>query len=260
MRYVDIIKLRPQTRHQNNTIMSIQPAVKDKLEEAHISNSMPGWIIIDNAKLLPALPGSEAVFGDSVSAALKKLMKSFYDYGRKNFTWTQSAPSSAANGGMMKGAAKNAACGTFNYNFKWLAENALGITGFSEGVYKGQFITEPGSVCIDSKWVGNVCTKPGGYSDTKAFKFSGHWWVKHGGINYDVCYNRTFGSVNDIIWTKLVPASSEVLKKTGFTKDEVWKLDKPLPAGNHLVMVTRQGYGGFVNWQIFPEDKIPTKK
>lgn len=220
---------------------------------------MPGWIIVDNAKLLPALPGAEAVFGDSVPTALKKLMKSFFDYGRKNFTWTYNASGSAGNGGLMKGAAKAAACGTFNYNFKWLAEKALGITGFSDGKYTGQFITDPGSVCIDSKWVGNVCTKTGGYSDTKSFKFSGHWWVMHGGVNYDVCYNRTFGSVNDIIWTKLLPASPEVLKKTGRIAAEVLKLDKPLPAGNHLVMVKLQGYGQFPNWQIFPEDKIPKK-
>ncbi|MBP8241721.1 MAG: hypothetical protein KAX36_05070 [Thermoflexales bacterium] len=259
MRYVDIIKLRPQTRHQNNTIMSIQPAVKDKLEEAHISNSMPGWIIIDNAKLLPALPGAKTVFGDSVSAALKKLMNSFYAYGRKNFTWTTSSSSSANNGGMMKGATKAGACGAFNANFRWLAETVLSITGFSQGKFIGQFITQPGSVCIDSKWVGNVCTAPGGFSTTKSYKFKDHYWAVHGGTNYDVCYNHTFGNVSSIIWSKLEPASSEVLKKTGRASNEIYQLEKALPAGNHLVMVKENAYGSWPNWQIFPEDKIPKK-
>jgi hypothetical protein len=140
---------------------------------------------LEDARLLPPTPGSGALFGDAVPQALRKVMKSFYDYGRANWTWAQNAGPAAANGGLVKGAINAVACGSFNHNFKWLAENGLGINGITSRQYTGQFLTMPGGMGIDSKWVGNVRTSTEGFPQLKCFKFSGHYWVVHGGINYN---------------------------------------------------------------------------
>ena len=160
---------------------------------------------------------------------------------------------------MMKGATNAGACGSFNANFRWLAETVLGITGFSQGQFIGQFITQPSSVCIDAKWVGNVCTTPGGYATTKSYKFKDHYWAVQGGTNYDVCFNHTFGSSSEIIWSKLSPAATPLLTKTGHASNEIFKLDKALPAGDHLVMIKENAYGSWPAWQIMAAAKIPHK-
>ena len=238
----------------------LSKVLKDHLDQIKISNSMPGYKILESAALLPPTPGAKTLFGDSVQSALLKVMKSFYDYGKSHFTWTTSSSSAGANGGMMKGGTTSGACGSFNANFRWLAETALGITGFSMGQYIGQFITMPNSVCIDSKWVGNVCVTAGAYSTTKSYKFKDHYWAVHGGTNYDVCFNHTFGSAASIIWTKLSDAPKPILDKTGWTASDLYKLDKPLPAGGFMLKVKDNAYGSWPNWQIFQEAKIPKKK
>lgn len=236
--------------------MSISPAVQQKLQAAGVNNTMPAWQIVSNARLLPPLPTSTALFGDSTQQALRKLMKSFYDYGRTRWTWAQNAGTAAANGGLVKGMISAVACGSFNQNFKWLAENGLGITGITNGQETGQFLTMPGVVPIDSKWIGNVRTNTKTFSDLRCFKFAGHYWVIHGGINYDVCYNNTFGTTAEIIWTKLLPPDTNMVGKGGLGQNQIYKLAKPLPEGDCLVMLQQQGPNGWPSWQILPKTQL----
>jgi hypothetical protein len=226
---------------------------------AGLQKGMPGWEIVKAAKLLPPTPHDTKVFGDSEDAALKKLMAMFYKWGRGHWTWTPSASGGAANGGMMKGGANNAACGTFNSNFKWLADKALGIKGMGQGQFTTHFLTMPGAVCLDTKWKGNVSTPKKGVGELKCFKFSGHWWVTHGGTNFDVCYNNTFGSPSEIIWTKLTAAPGPLLAKTGLDSGALFKLDKALPYGNYLMVVKKNGVNGWPEWQIVHENELPSK-
>lgn len=155
--------------------MALAAAIQTRLGREGVTNAMPGWQIIQNAKLLPPLPGSGALFGDPVSQALRKLMRSYYDYGRLHWTWAQSAGRAAVDGGLVKGAINSVACASFNHNFKWLAENGLGITGMTNGQDYSQFLTMPGGVCIDSKWAGNVRTATQGFDQLKCFKFYQHY-------------------------------------------------------------------------------------
>jgi hypothetical protein len=230
--------------------------VQQKLLAAGVTNSMPAWQIVDSARLLPPIPTSQATFGDSTQQALRKLMKSFYDYGRLHWTWAQNAGSAAANGGLVKGLINAVACGSFNQNFKWLAENALGVTGITNGQYTGAFLTMPGGVCIDSKWVGNVCTNTKTYSTLRCFKFTGLYWVVHGGVNYDVCYNNTFGTTTEIVWTNLLPPDPALRNKGGLSLNQMFKLEKPLPEGDYLVTLQQQGPNGWPSWQIVPKTQI----
>jgi hypothetical protein len=236
--------------------MSIPEAIQSRLSAAGVTNTMPGWRIIENARLLPPLPGSGDLFGDSVQHALQELMRSFYDYGRLHWTWTQSAGVAAADGGLVRGVINAVACGSFNRNFKWLAETGLGITGITSGSENSQFLTMPGSVGIDSRWVGNVRTSTQVFSDLKCFKFSGHYWVIHGGVHYDVCYNRTFANANEIIWTKLLRPDRQLLGKGGLREGDFYKLEKPVPKGDYLVKLPMQGPSGWPSWQIVTRAQV----
>ncbi|MEZ5081936.1 MAG: hypothetical protein R2750_00525 [Bacteroidales bacterium] len=79
--------------------MSIQPAIKEKIGKLGITINKPAWEIISNARLLPPIPGSGLLFGDTVQKALLKLMKSYYEYGRQHWSWVQSAGRIVADGG-----------------------------------------------------------------------------------------------------------------------------------------------------------------
>src|SRR5690606_11524406 len=114
-------------------IMAISVALANKMTAAGVGTGTPGWTIVQNANLLPPIPGSTALFGDTDAQALRKLMNSYFLYGRISWTWAQSAGAAAGNGGLVKGAIHAVACGSFNHNFKWLAENGLGINGIGTG-------------------------------------------------------------------------------------------------------------------------------
>ena len=236
--------------------MALRAAIQALLNAAGVSNVMPGWSIIENAKLLPPLPGAAALFGDPVVQALRKLMQSYYDYGRQHWTWAPQSGGAAASGGLVKGATNAVACGAFNLNFKWLAENGLGITGITNGQDHSNFLTMPGGVCIDSKWVGNVRNATQGFDQLKCFKFSGHYWVVHGGTNYDVCFNNTFAATAQIMWTKLLAADPSLARKSGLGAQEIYRLEKPLPYGDHLVKVQQLGTNGWPQWQIVSKAQV----
>ncbi len=240
--------------------MALHAAIQALLGAAGVTNGMPGWTILENARLLPPTPGSGAAFGDAPAQALRKTMKAYYEYGRNHWTWAQSAGSAAANGGLVKGQIQAVACGSFNQNFKWLAEKGLGITGITNGQETGQFLTMPGSVCIDSRWAGNVRTATKTFGALKCFKFSGHYWVMHGGVSYDVCYDNTFHAVSEIIWTRLLPPDQSLVGKGGLTANQLYRLEKPLPKGDHLVMLQQNGPNGWPSWQIVPKAQIKSLK
>ena len=236
--------------------MAPNAAIQARLTAAGVNNGMPGWRIIENARFLPPLPGSGATVGDSASQALRKLMKSYYEYGRLNWTWAPQSGGAAASGGLVKGATSAVACGAFNLNFKWLAENGLGVTGITNGQDTSNFLTMPGGVCIDSKWVGNVRNPTQGFDQLKCFKFSGHYWVVHGGMNYDVCFNNTFGTTAEIMWTKLKAPDQSLVGKGGIDPQGIFELEKPLPFGDHLVKVQQAGTNGWPMWQIVPRAQV----
>lgn len=227
-----------------------------QMNSVGLDNTTPGWQIVAKARLLPPIPHSGKLIGDADGAALRKLMKSYYEFGRQHWTWTQSSPGSAGNGGLVKGATSTAACGGFNWNFKWLAENALGIAGVGTGQDTAEFITMPGRVCIDSKWPGNVRTSSKSFAAFKCFKFHGHYWVTHSGTNYDVCFNNTFGGTGEIIWTKLDDPDQKLFKKSGLPSGSLFKLVNKLPIGDHLMMVDKNGPNHWPSWQIATEKEV----
>jgi hypothetical protein len=236
--------------------MPMPLTIQNRLRALSITEAMPAWRILQNAWLLPPTPNQDTLFGDTVEQALKKLMKSFFEYGRQHWTWSQTSGPGAADGGLVKGVVSNCACASFNLNFKWLAEQCLGIQGITPNSYNRQFLTMPGRNCIDSKWAGNVRTATRAFEAVRCFKFSQHHWVSRGGVNYDVCYNDTFASTAEIIWTGLLPADPSVVKKSKLRPDQVYKLEKPLPEGDHLVMLQQYGPNGWPTWQIVDQSQV----
>jgi hypothetical protein len=229
--------------------MAIQPALQAGLNNHGINNGMPGWAIVSNAMLLPAHPNTGALTGDTPAAALGKLMKAFYDYGRLHWTWSQASPGTVANGGLVKGLATNCACASFNGNLKYLAE-ACGIQGIQQETLTQQFLTVPGGECIDSKWKGNVRSATHGFDLFKCFKFAQHYWLSLGAQHFDVCYNKTFANQEQIIWSRLLPAEDRVLRQTGVPANQIYKLSKPLPSADYLIIVQQQGANGWPSWQL----------
>lgn len=183
-------------------------------------------------------------------------MKAFYDYGRIHFTWTESSPGAAGNGGLLTGAATNCACATFNLNLKRLAE-ACGITGIRSETLTEQFLTFPGGICIDSRWQGNVRTDRDGYAQFRAYKFAQHYWLSLNGVHYDVCYNNVFNNPGQIIFTHLDPPDPEVARDSGLPLGHIYKLRKPLPQYDYLVLVQQNGGpGGWAGWQLVNRAQI----
>ncbi|MEZ5356216.1 MAG: hypothetical protein R2762_26575 [Bryobacteraceae bacterium] len=225
------------------------------LVQAGINNTMPGWRIVESARLLPPLPNSGAVCGDQPGEALKKLMKAFYDYGRLHWTWSQSSPGAVANGGLVKGLATNCACASFNLNLKFLAE-LCGVNGIQQATLTQQFLTVPGGVCIDSKWKGNVRTATQGFDLFQSFKFAQHYWLTLNAMNYDVCYNSTFLNQEQIIWTRLLAPEDRVLRQAGVPVNQLYRLTKPLPSAEYLIQVQLSGPNGWPAWQLVSKDEL----
>ena len=229
------------------------------MQKINMTTASPGWQIVTAAKLLPPKPGSSRIFGDSDSAAMRKLMKSYYEYGRKHWTWSSGSPASTRNGGLLLGKANRAACGAFRDNFKFLAAAVLGIRGITSKEYSGMFLTVPGAgPCIDAKWHGNVCTETGSFKSFQCYKFTKHFWVSHGGLDYDVCFNTTFSGTS-FVWMKLLPVDNDVETRTGLTEGWLYKLEKPQRWGDYLLRVRPDGQNGWPEYEFRHEQDLPTK-
>ena len=244
--------------------MPFPAALQNALIANGIPNGSPGWIIAQNARLLPGIPGrgpmgQTPVIGDTPAVAMSKLMKSFYDYGRLHFTWSQSSSAVAGTGGLLTGAATSAACAAFNGNLKRLAE-ACGITGIRLESFMEQFITVPGGQSIDSKWVGNVRTDREGFGQFRSYKFREHYWLSLGGMHYDVCYNNTFHTTEQIVFSRLDQAEPQLLRETGMEANKIYKLRKPLPQYDYLVMVQQVGPGNWPSWQLVSKANLKAIK
>ena len=50
--------------------MALHAAIQALLGAAGVTNGMPGWAILESARLLPPTPGSGAAFGDAPAQAL----------------------------------------------------------------------------------------------------------------------------------------------------------------------------------------------
>ena len=92
------------------------------------------------------------------------------------------------------------------------------------------------------------------------YKFKDHYWLKSNGANLDVCFNHAFPGATAIVLSDLVAPDAGLLKSTGYTGQELYKLANPTPDGNHLVMTKKQGGAGWPEWMLVPEAKIPAKK
>ena len=228
-----------------------------RMHHLGMTKSSPGWQIVVAAKLLPPTPKQDRPVGDNDTAALKKLMKSFYEYGRKNWSWVPSSPGSAANGGLVLGKTKAVACASFNGNFRWLAENALDIAGITLGEHKGGFLTVPGAACIDHKWAGNVRTDAQDFKQFKCFKFTSHYWAVHKGVGYDVCFNKIMQGKS--MWMTLLAPEGQVTASTGLSEGALYKLGKAQRWGDYLLMVEKNGVNGWPEYQICPHDKLPQR-
>ena len=229
--------------------MTTLAAHRTNLQNNHYPIGSPAWIIVNDANLAAA---------DAPAQMLRKLMDAFYDYGRTHWQWTQSSPAAAGNGGLLRGTATNCACATFNGNLKLLAEHACGIAGIANQTYTTQFLTVPGGVCIDSRWHGNVRTSRDGYPQFKCFKFSQHYWLQFGGLNYDVCYNNTFAAQQQIVFTTLTQMPVKETARYGRNQTTLYRLTRPLPSAAYLVQVAdgAQGPCGWPGWQLVSEAEL----
>ncbi|MEZ5081935.1 MAG: hypothetical protein R2750_00520 [Bacteroidales bacterium] len=75
-------------------------------------------------------------------------------------------------------------------------------------------------------------------------------------MNYDVCYNNTFTSTDEIIWAKLLQVDPAVIKHTKLNNKQVYKLSKPLPFGDYLVMVQQNGPNAWPTWKIVSQKDL----
>ena len=230
--------------------MAIPATLQVALNNNGINAGMPGWVIADAANLLPPIPGSALPIGDAPAAALTKLMHAFYVYGRTHFTWAQNAANVAVAPGLLTGAANSCACATFNANLKWLATTVCGIPGMATPSPSrvGQFLTVPGAAAIDSGWRGNVRTATQGFDQFKCFKFSSHYWLGLGGQQFDVCFDKVF--VGDVAWTALDAADPGALRDAGVPANQLFKLAKPLPSADYLIMIAMFGPNNWPSWQL----------
>jgi hypothetical protein len=227
--------------------------IEEKLKKLGIPNDKPAWKIIENANF------SNLPTGSDVKPALIKLMKSFYDYGRDNdWKWVTSSKANLLDGGLVRGESPaQAACGTFNQNFRWLAEKVLDITGWTQGEENSHFLTKSDIESIDKSWVGNVRTKDRELSLLKCFKFSKHYWVVHCGTNYDVCYNNNFNNSNDIIWSRLTSPDDKIAQAKGLTKPgQLFKLVKLISEGDYLKEVDHAAPNGWPTFIISKEAEL----
>jgi hypothetical protein len=228
-----------------------------RLKAGGLRAGTPAYQIVAKAGLTPGTPGSGKLFTEPESVALKKLMKSFYDYGRANgWEWISGTSKGGAEGGLVLGKIKSCACGTFNLNFKWLAESALDIDGIKLERLDQQFLTTPPAKSIDKSWTGNVISPTG--KPLSSFKFSSHFWVSHGGKAYDVCFNTTFAGTA-FVWTKLLPPEPEVVKQTSLEASSLYKLQKPQLGADYLAMAAGPGKGGWPIWRLYARNNLPKK-
>lgn len=230
--------------------MAIHATLQARLIANGINAGMPGWLIVDAANMADPVPGSALPIGDTAVAGLTKLMHAFYNYGRAHFTWAQNATNAAVAPGMLTGAAHACACATFNANLKWLAETVCAIPGIATPSPSrvGQFLTVPGGVCIDNGWKGNVRTSTQGFDKFKCFKFASHYWLGLGGQQFDVCFDKVF--VGDVAWTALDPADAGALRDAGVPPNQLYKLAKPLPSADYLIMIAMLGPNNWPSWQL----------
>jgi hypothetical protein len=122
--------------------MATLAAHRNNLQAHNYRIGSPAWIIVNDANLIA---------NDTSAQMLRKLMNSFFEYGRTHWRWTQASPAAAGAPGLLTNAATNCACATFNRNLKLLAEHACGIAGIANAPpINYQFITNPGGVCIVS--------------------------------------------------------------------------------------------------------------
>jgi hypothetical protein len=233
-------------------------ALKKQMTDSGLAAGTPGWKIVLAAGLKP--PTGDKLYGDSDQIAIVKLMKAYNAYGRKSWKWEPSALLKKDN--LILGSAKVSYCQGFNNNFAVLAMYAFGMQkgDFTIGRHQGQFITRPSKECIDSKWKGNVRTPSKNISAMGCYKFNDHYWVKWHGANLDVCYNRVFSGPESIVLSALDSADAQLAKDKGYKPNELFKLAKRHPEGDHLVMIKQKGVNNWPEWMIVPEADIPKKK
>lgn len=237
-----------QISQEGFPLMTTLAAHRAALEANHFPIGTPAWIIVNDANLAAI---------DPPAAMLQKLMHSFYNYGRQHWTWSTAGAAASANGGLVRGNAQNCACSTFNGNLKLLAEQGCGIAGIQSQSHVGHFITLPGGISIDSAWPGNVKLRDQNYGQLKCYKFSSHYWLSLHGVHYDVCFNRTFASVENIIWSQLAQTAPNEAARYHQTPPTLWRLTKPLPTATHLVQViAQQGIGGWPGFQLVNEQEL----
>lgn len=178
----------------------------------------------------------------SNTALLTALMGNMYAYGRAHWKWVRGSPKQAmepfedavkvhmasldfpaqqrwkSGRGLLDGTVTSAVCGSFNAAMKFIAYEIFDVPGIkaADGSDATQirdvFITLPASQPIDSDWAGNVWylgaagpVSAASRSNTalRALRFSGHYFLNHGGTVYDVTGNRTWAKATQMIWCTL---------------------------------------------------------
>jgi len=230
--------------------MAIPEAYKPALKTNNIAQGSPGWQIMDAANVATT---------DTPSALLTKLMKAFYDYGRGHWRWTTSSSKTAGDGGLLRGAAAKCACATFNDNLKFLAEKICGVTGIGRGEINEHFLTVPGGVCIDGSWHGNVRSDKLTFDQMRCFKFSTHYWLTLGGVNYDACFNKVFHSRSQVQWTTLLP-DIPMAQKCRLDTNKLRKLAQPLPAYQYVVQISMPAPDLWPGWQLVSTEQLKKMK
>jgi hypothetical protein len=94
------------------------------------------------------------------------------------------------------------------------------------------------------------------FEQLKCWKFQGHYWVKHAEVNDDACYNKIFLDQSEIIWTKLPRPDAELMAKSGMNASQLYRLQRPVAAGDHLVQLQRSGPNNWPTWRIVRRDQV----
>jgi hypothetical protein len=143
-------------------------------------------------------------------------MNNFFDFGRGPGNWQWQSGLGTANGpsaysnpkdrgiNLLNGTCSVTNCDGFRSAFINLATNVLHIDGVgyrSIGpIADGGYLTPPGTVVIDSHWVGNVRTEQRDFAQVGSFKFSEHHFATFQARIYDPTTNMTFGNEDEMKW------------------------------------------------------------
>jgi hypothetical protein len=213
----------------------MQQAIMNAVQALDLTPDHPGYQIVNGPHELSTT--------DEPAQSILKLMHNFFDFGRGAGNWTWQSPLGTANGphafdnprdrgiNLLRGICSQTNCDGFRNAFINLATNILHIDGVgysSIPQVAGQgYLTHPGTMAIDSNWIGNVRTETQNAAQVRSFKFSEHHFATFRGKIYDPTTNMTFANADEMKWC------TYTLETNAATKEQFRRL--PLFSINRVI-------------------------